>query len=202
MDRPVTQTLQQAELIKQRAQFGVVAVAERVREWARDAATGPQYYFRAVQIEQYPDGTWSTDAFYGQFFGLITSTCRVVTASEWQTSVPPERAADDVGLIYPVVGQVILQNDSGQRYEAAILAENNQLRFSVAVPPGQYFLSGFLFYRGDDAALRLYNSLYLVSENTSVDYIPVNAIVGTTFVDVALRLNDGANVCAVNVNEL
>jgi hypothetical protein len=75
------------------------------------------------------------------------------------------------------------------------------LTFSANVPPRQYFLTAFLFYRGDDWALRLYNSLYLDPENTSVEFIAVDTRGGSTLIDIALRLNENAYVCAVRPEE-
>lgn len=123
---------------------------------------------------------------------------------EWRSDIPPSHFVPVGGLVYPTVGEVLLQNvETGELVSTAPIVAGVDDRLSyraAAIPPGVYELSAYLFYRHplDPAGVgpRMYGTLLVADERLQSVTVNIPATPLPAQVRLDLRLVLSGDVCA------
>lgn len=189
-DRPITQTLRQAQTVKAQAALTVIAFSVFDYLGLPEVAS-PERFFDVSPAAP-------SDTSLGDVFARVTERERgpggcAALDGGWVAAIAEPPAELPGGLL----GEVALTSAEGQfRAPARRDPASGELSFQLdGVPPGEYFLNAYLWHQGADGKLRLYDRL-VDGDGAASQLQVVSVPAGGQSVSLPrLRLVTGSDVC-------
>lgn len=159
MDRPITQAgnVSKQNLQANNVEVFAISLSNIPDTGLKDSiASFPSYYFSADTLTFDANGKTNVDKIMEAIntkveSGLCVARSDALDGGEpWRSTIPPDHFVPVAGLVYPTVGEVILEDPSnGTRINIPITADSNgTLTYRKEdVPRGTYQLTPYLFYR-------------------------------------------------------
>jgi hypothetical protein len=202
-NRPLTQLVQQSNALKESPAYSLqlfaIALSNIPATGLRNGvATVPLHFYAIPSLQRLPDGTTNLDLVMEDIYDRSDdSACRpsvspftnIVTNEQLPVGVP--------GLEGNKVGEVsLVNNDTATEYVFPISfnTATRELGYAVnGLPPGQYTLSAYLFFKGSDGVTRGYTNILKAEQSTPSILIDLT----NTPQQRTLELLLNGDVCAV-----
>ncbi|NJN17136.1 MAG: hypothetical protein HC822_13105 [Oscillochloris sp.] len=162
-ERPMTEMVLQGQALQALAEVFVVAIDPFGHLSKRAVASSPEHFFAAETLEQYDDGLNNVDRSIDMIAvqRSVGGVCQAVV-DPWSAVMQAENLPEGVDLSLPQVGTLEIRNvSSNATYSTAIeLQADSTLAYALeSIPPGEYILRAFVYFRGGDGLTRLYGTI-------------------------------------------